>query len=197
MISGVERHIWCPSNFGLSDRGELLILGFSIFEKHRETDMNRLTRGSLFCGLTCLIVVIAIFISCSDDIILEPLPSLLGEYVGRYDFITRFEQSNQETDWYDVAVRFSDQSYWFFDMDTTGGNCFCQPSGEYIMGDNVELIMKVDGCAGQCVFDADKLPSGLFSLRRPADANTGLDSIVMTQITGDTCRRIRLVPAGN
>ena len=157
--------------------------------------MNGLTLGSLICGLTCLIAVAAIFISCSDDIILEPLPSLLGEYEGKYEFITRFEQSNQETDDYDVAVRVSDQSYWLFDLDTSGTNCICQPSGDYVMGDNVELIMKVDGCAGQCVFDADKLPTGMFSLRRPVDPRTGLDSLVLTQITGDTCRLIRVVPA--
>ena len=156
--------------------------------------MNRLTRGSLFCGLTCLFVVLAIIIGCSDDIVLEPLPSLLGEYVGLYEFITDFEQSGQDTEDFPIAVRFSDQSYWVFDMDTTGEACICQPSGEYIMGDNVELIMKVQGCAGQCVFDEDKLPTGLFSLRRPVDPRTGMDSIVMVQITGDTCRRIKLVP---
>lgn len=155
--------------------------------------MNKLTRGSLFGGLTSLIVLIAIFISCSDDIVLEPLPSLLGEYRGKYEFITKFEQTGQTTDPYDIAVRFSDKSYWFFDMDSSGSKCICQPSGDYIMGDNLELIMKVQGCAS-CVFDPDRLPEGIFALRRPADPITGKDSIVLTQISGDTCRQIRLVP---
>ncbi len=157
--------------------------------------MNRLTRGSLLCGLTSILIVIAIILGCSDDIVLEPLPSLLGEYEGRYHFITRYETSQQQTEEYFIGCRFSDQNYWISDQCGDGCDCICEASGEYILGDNVELIQKIEGCAGQCVFDPNKLPQGFFALRRPNNPVTGLDSIVMTQITGDTCREILLVPA--
>ena len=159
--------------------------------------MNRLTRGSLLCGLTTLLIVIAIILGCSDDIVLEPLPSLLGEYEGRYHFITKYETSQQQTEEFFIGCRFSDQNYWISDMDETGTNCICEASGEYVMGDNVELIQKIDGCAGVCVFDSEKLPNGLFALRRPNNPTTNKDSIVMTQITGDTCRKFLLVPVDN
>lgn len=157
--------------------------------------MNKLTRGSLFGGLTSLIVVIAIFISCSDDIVLEPLPSLLGKYEGKYEFITNYNQSDVDTDPYEIIVVFSDLMYWFYDNeDSTSEKCICEPSGDYILADNVELIQKIENCS-ECTMDPNKLPQGLFALRRPPDPISGKDSIVLTQITGDTCRQIRLVPS--
>ncbi len=155
--------------------------------------MDRLTRGSFLCGLTGILVLIAIILGCSDDIVLQPLPSLLGEYEGRYHFITRYETSQQQTEEYFIGCRFSDLNYWISDKSTDEGECFPEASGEYVMGDNVELIEKFDGIEG-CQFDEYKLPRGYFSLRRPNNPTTGLDSIVMTQITGDTCRKILLVP---
>ncbi|UCG62207.1 MAG: hypothetical protein JSV52_02670 [Candidatus Zixiibacteriota bacterium] len=156
--------------------------------------MNRLTRGSVFCGLTSILIVIAIILGCSDDIVLEPLPSLLGEYEGRYHFITRYETSQQVTEEYYIGCRFSDQNYWISDNSVSEADCICAASGEYVMGDNVELIQKYAPCA-DCVFDPEKLPVGFFSLRRPPNPTTGKDSIVLTQITGDTCREILLIPA--
>jgi len=155
--------------------------------------MNRLTRGSLLCGLISILIVITIILGCSGDIVLEPLPSLLGAYEGRYQFITRYETSQQLTEEYYIGCKFSDLNYWISDNSTSEADCICQASGEYIMGDNVDLIQKYGTCV-DCVFDPEKLPQGLFSLRRPPNPTTGKDSIVLTQITGDTCRKILLIP---
>lgn len=159
--------------------------------------MNRLMKASLFGGLVSIVVLMAIILGCSDDIVLEPLPSLLGEYEGEFQYIKDYGlDTERPPDKFPISWRFSDQYYWCWDISAEGEDCFCEPSGEYIMADGVELRMKEDGCAG-CVFDSAKLPDGVFTLRQPPDPRTGQDSIVLTQIVGNIRKDIKLVPAGN
>ncbi len=149
--------------------------------------MNRTLATSVLCGFITIMIVISISIGCSDDIILEPLPSLIGDYEGRYLYTENLGASNERTDDpYIIRWRFSNLNYWVYDNGSDP--CICQPSGEYLLADGVQLNMLEDGCAG-CVFDSLKLPEGAFSLRQPGD------SIFMTQIIGDVRKVIELWPA--
>jgi len=157
--------------------------------------MNRLAKASLFGGLISVIVLVMIILGCSDDIVLEPLPSLLGEYEGEFVYYTDYGLDNERHKNYPITWRFSDQNYWCWDASVEGEDCICEPSGEYRMADGVQLEMREDGCAG-CVFDSLKLPQGAFTLRQPADPRTGKDSIVLTQIdfTRNVRKDVLLVP---
>ncbi|UCG61249.1 MAG: hypothetical protein JSV52_13150 [Candidatus Zixiibacteriota bacterium] len=138
-----------------------------------------------------LCVALCLTVSCGDDDSpgdggLTPLPSLLGEYDGIYVYTTGYGTGSEETSEFPIAMRFSDQSYWL--SDAGDQDAICQPSGDYVMGDNVELIQVADGCEGTSG-DSDWNPTGMFALRQPTD------SVVMTQFLGDTLKVIRLVPA--
>ena len=151
--------------------------------------MNRLTKAPLIGGLITIVVLIAVLIGCSDDIILEPLPTLRADYVGRYNYVTNYGAANQQTETFDITWRFSDQNYWMWMADDSS-DALCEPSGEYILADGVEIVQKEEGCAG-AVSDPAKNPTGVFSLRQPGD------SVVMMQIIDDVCKEILLIPAGN
>lgn len=137
--------------------------------------------GKFLGILIVLMVAASIYVGCSDDIILEPLPSLLGEYEGRYTITTNYGQANQITEEYLITWRFSDQNYWLYD--TTSN--LCSPSGFYILADNVTLDEQVDGCAG-AVADNAKNPGGVFSIRQPAD------SVILTQLEDETFKEVLL-----
>lgn len=156
--------------------------------------MNRLMKASFFGGLITIVVLVAIILGCSDDVVLDPLPSLLGDYEGVFEFTANFGQPNEQPPrTYPVTWRFTDHSYHCWDASVEGQDCICDPSGDYLMADGVELILKEDGCAG-CVFDSLKLPDGVFTLRQPPDPRTGKDSIVLTQINDNTLKEVKLVP---
>lgn len=122
--------------------------------------------------LAILIMAVAVMLSCSKDIILEPLPSLVGDYSGRYKVTENSLTTTYEIDW-----RFSDQSYWMTalaDSETAAAD-MCSPSGRYILSDNVRLEEILDGCEGAIVKEYLR-PMGTFQLLRPAD------SLIMTQV---------------
>ncbi|MEW6411396.1 MAG: hypothetical protein AB1483_02860 [Candidatus Zixiibacteriota bacterium] len=150
--------------------------------------MNRTLATSILCGFITLIIVISISIGCSDDVIVEPPASLIGDYEGKYIYTLDLGATTERTlDPWSIRWRFSNSQYWLYD-ENDENYCICQPSGDYTLADGVELIMKEDGCAG-CVFDSLKIPQGAFSLRQPGD------SIIMTQIIGDVQKEIILWPA--
>ncbi|UCE25014.1 MAG: hypothetical protein JSU74_02900 [Candidatus Zixiibacteriota bacterium] len=152
--------------------------------------MNRLLKRSLFLGLTSLLLSIALVNGCSDDIVLEPLPTLLGEYEGRYHYITGYGSTSQQTEVFMIVWRFSDLNYWMWNAADDDGNPeVCEPSGEYVLTGEVEIIEREAGCAG-VVSSPDMNPTGVFALRQPGD------SIVMVQIIEDICKEILLVPSG-
>jgi hypothetical protein len=162
--------------------------------------MNKTFVTSIFCGLITFLIVFSFVVGCSDDIVIEPAASLLGDYQGYFEYTENYGTTNEDTDRYKILLRFSDQNFWMWDnadsADAANGICICEPSGNYLLADDVEIETVVQGCA-TCVFNSDKLPNGTFSLRQPTDPNTGVDSIVMTQLIGDIGKEIRLVPSGN
>ena len=60
--------------------------------------MNRLTKAPIISGLITITVLIAVIIGCSDDIVVPDLPSLLGDYEGRYNYVTNYGAANQQTE---------------------------------------------------------------------------------------------------
>ncbi|MCK4574630.1 MAG: hypothetical protein KAU36_09665 [candidate division Zixibacteria bacterium] len=143
-----------------------------------------MSRNKWVIGALFVLLVVGIFISCSDDIILEPLPSLLGDYEGRYSVTTNYLQPNQKTKTSDITWRFSDLYYWM--TADTSGAAFCSPSGTYTL----EVLLVQDslnnGCAGVVADEADN-PQGVFSLRQPGD------SVILTQQEETTYKEILLV----
>ena len=123
----------------------------------------------------------AMFLSCSSDIILEPLPSLLGDYEGRYFVTENVGSTNQTTNEYLIKWRFSDLNYWMFDELNQG---ICTPSGSYTLTGEVDLSQEFDGQVVVCA-EGDN-PKGIFSLRQPGD------SVIMTQIVDDVKKELRL-----
>ncbi len=148
--------------------------------------MNRLTKAPIIGGLITIAVLIAVIIGCSDDIVLPDLPTLRGEYEGRYNYTTNFGAVNQQTETFEITWKFSDQSYWMRNAENSA-DTICAPSGDYILADGVEIVQKEEGCAG-AVSDPAKNPTGVFSLRQPGD------SVVLMQIIDDVSREILLVP---
>lgn len=132
--------------------------------------------------LIVLLLSTAIFISCSDDIILEPLPSLLGDYEGRYFVTENVGSISQITHEYVIRWRFSDQGYWFFDDLDQG---ICTPSGAYTLTGEVELNQRVSGETAVC--NREFNPEGVFSLRQPND------SVILTQQFENVRKEIQLV----
>ena len=126
------------------------------------------------------------FTSCSDDIVLPPLETLLGDYTGRYIVktdlsvgggVTRIDQA--------IQWRFTDVAYNLIDT----SNTICVPSGTYTLTGEV-VLKPADGAAGegtQNVCTPEYNPVGTFSLRQPGD------SLILIQQQNDTLRELRLV----
>lgn len=108
---------------------------------------------------------------CAKDIILEPPPSLQGEYTGVYKVTSNFQQPNQTTREQDIRWVFTESQY-RMNADTLSGQSqiFCEPFGRYSLGDKVDLRESSEGCAG-VVANATDNPFGEFVLNRP-DLNT-------------------------
>ena len=128
-------------------------------------------------------IVLSVFSSCSDDIILEPLDSLLGEYSGHYT-LTDLSQGGSGRTLINIDIRwvFRDIAYELDDSTAT----ICSPSGEYTLnGDQITLKEGFDGNSGG-VCDPSLNPLGDFSLRRPDD------SLILTQNENNFFKEIRL-----
>ena len=128
-------------------------------------------------------ILVFAFNSCSDDIILEPLDTLLGRYDGHYT-LTDLSQggSGRTLIDLDVSWEFRDISYSLDDTTQT----ICTPSGEYVLtGDQISLAEGFDGNSGG-VCDPSQNPTGQFSLLRPSD------SLILRQSINDIFIEIRL-----
>lgn len=143
-------------------------------------------KSYLIIALLTLTVIIAggIILSCSDDIVLEPLPSLLGEYEGRYLVTENVGTTSQKTSEYLIQWRFTDQNYFLKEADP---NEICTPSGSYTLTSEVDLVEadNANGCYG-VVGKEEFNPRGIFSLRQPSD------SVILTQQTETMRKEIRL-----
>lgn len=143
--------------------------------------MNKsVTKSIAFLACTLFVVLFA-FTSCSDDIILEPLDTLLGDYNGNYRY-TDLSQGGSGVTRVDVNMfwRFTDNQYFLDDSTTT----MCSPSGTYeLTGDGLNLNQ---GFRGTEVCDSTLSPYGQFSVRRPDD------SVILSQQVGDIFIEIKL-----
>lgn len=150
--------------------------------------MKGIMRNKVLLSLTAVFLVclvsFGIFNGCSSDIVLEPLPSLLGEYEGRYLVTENVGSTSQITTIYEISWRFSDQSYFLKEATPEG---LCLPSGDYTLTGEVDLeeAANNNGCAG-VVGNEDFNPRGVFSLRQPDD------SVIMIQQIDDLKKEIRL-----
>lgn len=125
-------------------------------------------------------IVIFSFSSCADDVILEPLDSLLGNYEGHYTLT----DLGQDVTRIDIGINwvFRDFTY---DLEDTSAT-ICSPSGEYeLHGSDIDLDELFEGNDGS-VCDPSLNPLGNFSLRRPGD------SLILTQSENDIFIEIRL-----
>ncbi len=131
-----------------------------------------------------LALTFVMFSSCSDDIVLEPLDTLLGEYSGHYT-LTDLSQGGTGVVKADIPVVWIFRDFTYELDDTTA--TICSPSGDYVLsGNEINLDESIDGNAGG-VCDPSLNPFGDFSLRRPGD------SLIMTQSQNDIFIEIRLV----
>ncbi len=149
-------------------------------------NMNK--KIKIFAGVfTVILLTASVFISCSDDIILEPLPTLLGEYEGRYIVTENVGTTSARTHEFDITWRFTDQNY-FLRNPLPDEQGLCSPSGTYTLTGEVELSEpdNNDGCAG-VIGQESFNPRGIFSLRQPED------SIILTQQSDDMRKEIKLL----
>lgn len=131
-------------------------------------------------GVNKLLIIIALVgfaAGCAEDVVLPPLPSLCGKYEGTYTVDeTGLDGGTKHT--VKVAWIFSTNRY-FMKLDSVATNSgFCQPSGEYVLGDGVDLQegSMLNGCTGSIAQESWN-PSGLFRLEQPED------SIILKQST--------------
>ncbi|KAA3632456.1 MAG: hypothetical protein DWP97_10975 [Calditrichaeota bacterium] len=136
----------------------------------------------LITALT-LIIVLCSFTSCSDDIVLPPLQTLLGDYSGRYIVKTDLSvgggvtRVDQAIDW-----RFTDGEYRLILLE--GSENICNPSGTYKLTGEVTLDQVI--ASSNVVCDESYNPVGVFSLRQPED------SVILIQQEDNVLKELRL-----
>ncbi len=131
-----------------------------------------------------LALTLVMFSSCSDDIILEPLDTLLGQYIGHYTLTDLSQGGSGGVIQADVPIIWIFRDFTYELDDTTA--TICSPSGDYVLsGDQINLDESIDGNAGG-VCDPSLNPFGDFSLRRPGD------SLILTQNINEIFIEIRL-----
>lgn len=142
--------------------------------------MKRYLSILLFFALITLIFAS----SCKDDIVLEPLPTLEGTYLGEYLVIDNYRAPDSVVSRSTIEMLFSEESY-FFNSDNDP-DPFCDPRGNYVLAANtIELDESQRNCSGVIASEVDN-PRGTFSIRRPAD------SVILVQIDSTTLKRISL-----
>lgn len=132
--------------------------------------------------LLIITVLVGFAAGCAEDIVLPPLPSLIGKYKGVY---TVDETSLAGGTRHSVNVEwiFTSLSY-FMNVDTTITNSgFCQPRGDYVLGNGVDLQEGSKGCTGTIAKESWN-PSGLFQLFQPPD------SIIMKKTEADGVEKV-------
>lgn len=134
--------------------------------------------------VTLVLASLILITACKKDIVLEPLPTLEGSYMGIYRVITGYQTPSADTSTSSVAMLFSEESY-FFNSDNTP-DAFCNPRGSYTLAaNNIELSETDRNCSSVIAKERDN-PRGQFSIRRPGD------SVICIQQTADTLKQILL-----
>ena len=132
--------------------------------------------------LLVLVMVVGLAGGCAEDVILPPLPTLLGVYVGEY----HVKDGDSPTETRKITWSFSDEVY-HMTVDTGQEAGFCSPSGQYLLGDRVIFEESNAGCSGG-VFNEGYNPSGGFDLFQPGD------SVILKQNMDGMEKVIQLVP---
>jgi hypothetical protein len=132
-------------------------------------------------------MILAFAAGCADDIVLEPPPSLKGNYEGSYTIkILSTQQSTSE----DIIWQFQDQ-FFFMNLDTAAfkSKCFCAVSGDYTLSEGVRLRVLASQPDIPCTScNAAENPDGLFVL----DQSTA--TLRLTRQSGDTLKELLLTP---
>ncbi len=149
--------------------------------------------------LSVVVASTAIAVGCSDDksaddVVLEPPPSLKGEYVGKYvwTFLPQPRSYEQNIKW-----KFTDTE-WFMTADSSQplDVCFCISFGSYTVEDRVRLLYRSPQpwpdtmCTGGTC-DPNLSPDGTFLLQQPHD------SVILKYMSqdSDTMKEIKLARA--
>ena len=144
-----------------------------------------------FTGLAVIVVLIAFLFSCADDIILEGMPSLEGEYKGIYMVITDDASSSADTIWNNVIWTFYEKSYVMdLDKDNHTGVCFCRVNGLYSFTEGIDIREDdwvVASEAGCTACDEGNNPNGVFVRESIAD------TLVLKLKEGTTLKMLKLV----
>ncbi len=128
-------------------------------------------------------IVLFTVAGCSDDIILEPLDSIVGSYEGHF-YLTDLTQGGAADTLISIDILWDFRELTYQLDDTT--QTICTPKGDYVLsGDQIKLDENFDGNSGG-VCNPSLNPLGDFSIRRPAD------SLILTQSTPSNFYEIRL-----
>ncbi|MDX9856459.1 MAG: hypothetical protein RBT76_01575 [candidate division Zixibacteria bacterium] len=135
-----------------------------------------------------LLVLIAAYVGCRDDVFVEPPPSLTGDYEGTYTLSVPSQQDRIEF----VRWQFRADSYIMRFDTTVDGNdpISCNSLGNYTLANNVELEVldpDLDGGIAGSACDQSLVPQGVYGL----DQSTA-GVVFMRQVRGDTTFEIRL-----
>ncbi|MBD3403493.1 hypothetical protein GF420_11400 [candidate division GN15 bacterium] len=137
-----------------------------------------------------LLVLVAAYVGCRDDVFVEPPPSLTGDYTGTYSL--EAPDNTQRTEF--VVWQFRADSY-IMRYDTAAADndaISCNSLGNYTLGNNVELEVLDDnldqGIPGQASACNERLvPQGVYGLDQ---STPGV--VLMRQVRNDTIFEIRL-----
>lgn len=139
-----------------------------------------------------LLVLIAAYVGCRDDVFVEPPPSLTGNYAGTYSL-----EAPDGTDRIEfVTFLFRADSYIMRFDTTVPGNepISCNSLGNYTLGNNIELEVVDDnldqgipGYEGSSACAEGLTPRGVYGL----DQSTA-GVVLMRQVRNDTIFEIRL-----
>jgi hypothetical protein len=146
-------------------------------------DMKRLV------AIAALIGLIAVAIACRDDVFVEPPPSLTGDYTGVYIYKIGGQTPTEQR----ITWRFSSNGYsMYWDEQNPGPDStryFCDCSGEYELGDGVNLI-EIVPVVGVITCDTSLNPKGPFQL----DQSTDTVKLTQYDANDDVLKTVKLLP---
>ena len=139
-----------------------------------------------------VIVCVAFFVGCAEDIILPPEEPLVGDWEGTYNVILNYNSPTEEIVHEDYVLFEFGETNFIWSPDTLNhidGVCFCYGYGSYALTDGVRLRVSDSQPRGEIgcqSCNAEEDPDGTF---RKEDDNGVL---VLKQLNGTTYKELRL-----
>ncbi|MCB2230742.1 hypothetical protein KQH82_08510 [bacterium] len=135
-----------------------------------------------------LLMLIAAYVGCRDDVFVEPPPSLTGDYEGTYKISVPSQTDRIEY----VRWQFRADSYIMrFDTTVAENEAICCNSlGNYTLANNVDLEVidpDLDGGIAGSACDQSLVPQGVYGLDQ---STAGI--VFLRQVRGDTTFEIYL-----